>query len=327
MESRMNSGIVRISPSSKAERAFVKLPEPARRKLQHLTDAKNDAWVLIKPVQDDLSALLGEKERLEARERTLLGDVRIGRRGEENSLVIATRAELARLEPEIDRLRDQVERRTKRWQSLAGLVDDIVLWIDRITDETEFALFDVVDSSASPTSEMIDSIRDVIAGLRADIHTVMSAPIPIAQQKVAMRAQVKQLAEQGRPDCEALLAHGGDIVWPHKRTAVWSSDKMNVSATSVDDVPAMLAWLFEPALVKALDREIDQIATNDSEALDDNTRARRLTELHSEILKNERVEEAMIVAAGERGMDVLRRRDADPRAVLGLADDVSPDGR
>src|SRR5205823_147138 len=138
------------------------------------------------------------------------------------SQIVATRAELARLEPEIGRLRDQVEQRTKRWQMLAGLVDDIVLWINKISDETEFALFDVVDSSATPTTEMIESIRDVIAGLHADVHAVMSAPVPTAQQKAAMRAQVKQLAEQGRPDCEALLAHGGEIVWPHRRAAVWS---------------------------------------------------------------------------------------------------------
>lgn len=54
--------------------------------------------------------------------------------------------------------------------------------------------------------------------------------------------------------------------------------------------------------------------------MSDEARAAALSEIARDTLANEREEVALIMRAQAEGLDVLRRSDADPRAVLELAD-------
>ena len=58
----------------------------------------------------------------------------------------------------------------------------------------------------------------------------------------------------------------------------------------------------------------------DSNALDDDARAARERTLLAEVLETERIEEALIEAAEPDGRRIIRRPDANPIAVLGLAE-------
>jgi hypothetical protein len=73
---------------------------------------------------------------------------------------------------------------------------------------------------------------------------------------------------------------------------------------------------------RAGEQEVDDLA-DDSQALDDAERGFREADLTARMLQTERVEEAFIEQAEAAGQTIARRPDADPRAVLGLADSVT----
>ena len=79
----------------------------------------------------------------------------------------------------------------------------------------------------------------------------------------------------------------------------------------------MFAWLFKPQLIEALEKEIDAIA-DDTAALSESDRAKRLVEVERDRLAVERDEEFFIRCAHDAGVIVHRRRDANPLAVLNL---------
>jgi hypothetical protein len=55
-------------------------------------------------------------------------------------------------------------------------------------------------------------------------------------------------------------------------------------------------------------------------------RESQCAQLMRDLLKAERAEEAVIDAAYRDGLNILRRKDADPRAVLGLSDALPAPG-
>ncbi len=63
---------------------------------------------------------------------------------------------------------------------------------------------------------------------------------------------------------------------------------------------------------------------DDGAALSDDQRLKEDTRLRAALLEAEREEEAAITAASAQGANIARRRDADPRAVLGLDATASP---
>jgi hypothetical protein len=81
------------------------------------------------------------------------------------------------------------------------------------------------------------------------------------------------------------------------------------------DVLAILAWLRRDELIAGLEKEIDA-AADDPQALTDVQRAERFKTCLGNLLEAEREEEAAVLAAS---FHVIRRADADPRAVLGLS--------
>src|SRR5205085_5806368 len=135
--------------------------------------------------------------------------------------------------------------------------------------------------------------------------------IPSTEAKKLARKQIEQLAERGQPDCYRLVAIGGEIRWP----------SVFVTHSEVTASLPFLAWLNKEALISAIDREIDNCA-NDKAALSDDTRQKKLSEALRDVLAHEREEEALIVQAEQLGFSILRRPDADPRAVLGLASEL-----
>lgn len=301
------------------------LPEPARGKYQKLVDDKDAANAVLRPVQDKLNERRSEQERIENRKRQLTHGARApNNRVVEvtNQIIIDLDKELDAVNREIERLSGELERRSVRWRGLASLVHKLTLHIAKLPDDLEIAVAKPIENTAGPSSfEMIEAARDTVATLKADIHETMSQTITRAQAKLQMRKQLRDVAENGRPDLDLLIANGGQIAWPRTRTSTFRG----VDVVALDDAVALLVWANESAIVKALDKEIDSLLAEDS-GLSDADRAARLTTLYADLLKNERMEESLIEAAELLGMDVMRRPDADPRAVLGLADDVSPRG-
>ena len=167
---------------------------------------------------------------------------------------------------------------------------------------------ELVEPQLQPGEDSRDAVarcRQTLAELRADRHCIASAPLPAASAKEAARRAVEAMAERGRPYVDALL-EGGAIDWPD-------------APRGEDPLPAMrdlVAWLNRNALIDALDREIDEVAGDQSEALEPAEKRETLLRINDEILRCEREEEALIVEAEAAGTPIQRRLDASPLALL-----------
>jgi len=87
---------------------------------------------------------------------------------------------------------------------------------------------------------------------------------------------------------------------------------------SAPDTLALFCWLHKAALITALEAEADLVSDDDN-ALTDEMRGTRVSLLRAELLQAERLEESLISASEKQGIPVVRRNDADPRAVLELS--------
>ncbi|MEH2510149.1 hypothetical protein V1291_001503 [Nitrobacteraceae bacterium AZCC 1564] len=79
---------------------------------------------------------------------------------------------------------------------------------------------------------------------------------------------------------------------------------------------AILAWLDRDTLLKRIETEIDMLP-QPLLALSEEDKASRLQEVQAALFKLELQEEAAIGMALESGIELARRPDADPAAILG----------
>lgn len=180
----------------------------------------------------------------------------------------------------------------------------------------------------------VEDTRKKVANLWADLREFHARPRRSADIKAAARKLVEATAKA--PLVAQSIDHGDPIEWPIANIAAevvggieLDGRKVPISNSGAaafggtNDALGILLWAFKDPIVAALDREIDLYA-DDANALSDEDRAKGEADLSSKILSVEREEEALIRMAEDREMVIPRRRDADPRAVLGLASTLPP---
>lgn len=160
-------------------------------------------------------------------------------------------------------------------------------------------------------------LRGEIAEKRADLNRIASALLTSVECKAAIQREVEALAEAGTPDVGPVM-EGRPIGWPRHNIHVHPNG--HVVAWDAIDTRAVLTWFLKPQLLTRLEAEVDVVA-DDKAALSSVQRRTEDARVRAEMLVVERLEEVAISAAPP-GLLIPRRIDADPRAVLGLADDV-----
>jgi hypothetical protein len=167
---------------------------------------------------------------------------------------------------------------------------------------------------------VIGARRRRVGELKADLKQIELAPWPSKLTKARAREQLAELAKRGRPDVFALVERFDAIAWPTlpPRTIFTADGKGSVVLPETLDASALMAWALGPALVAAVEREIDELS-DDDKALTAEMRKQRAEEISAEILAVEREEEALVEMAEAQQLPITRRTDADPRAVLGVS--------
>lgn len=232
------------------------------------------------------------------------------------------KARIAPHEAEIERLQPAKRRAAETLQVYAAVADACLEWLgDHRDGRYRDVPPPVVEKPAGGWPQAVEEQRGRLAGLRDRRGAVEKAPRSVAEAVEQVKAHVARLRETGAPDVKYLLRPGGgvsDIRWP-ETNSYHRKDGGGTARTRVPDVPAILAWLYGKDLEAALVAEIEAAAGSQAtETLTDAERARLLAELDAEILQAERIEESMIRAAAVEGLEILRRPDADPRAVLSV---------
>jgi hypothetical protein len=206
-----------------------------------------------------------------------------------------------------ERLQTQRERQAKRQEQFAVLASKIKQWLVRLPGDTVLESAPVIAKRHKDESmaQAITRVRDEITAAQSHLRAVQTAPLPKDEVKKLADAYVQQL---GRPK---VSVDSGVF------KATFLNPRADFTPCTRDDVMAVLAWLSPDAMMRALEREIDALPDTQP-AIPTAERDKRVAELMANLEQLERCEEALIDMAASEGVDVMRRAEASPAAVLGV---------
>ena len=240
-------------------------------------------------------------------------------------------SELQRLDDvkaNIERLNPLVDACSHWSQTLGRLVSSIENYFTEGLSGFSGAITLYKGPSPSPQKreapvEAVERCRRRYRELEADRHRIMCSPWHAAGAKLRARAEIEKLAERGRPSVLPLIETAEEtIAW---RERLFSDVHMGNGqlVTAVGDPQALplLFWLHKEALIQRIEAEIDAVS-DDGAALTAQDRKKQLETIDRDRLALQREEDHWVSVAIEAGVAVLRRPEADPRAVLGLGDDM-----
>jgi hypothetical protein len=147
-------------------------------------------------------------------------------------------------------------------------------------------------------------LRAEIANATAQLATAKDAPLPKEDVQLRANNYVAELAKRGQPK----VNRKGDVSWE----STWASSPPSMRAIET------MAWLFPERFAQRLEDLIDGLPDPDL-VLNAADRRKCIRELEQTIEKLERDEEAAVAMCIADGVDVLRRANASPLAVLGVA--------
>lgn len=257
----------------------------------------------------------GPDERVEVREVTRIepDDVRLE----------SERARVARLGREHDRRRAEVNRMGETAAALGTLTRRIEDYIRALPRGVGIEIDDGGDDpiEGDPLAA-VEHCRHQLRAIVEEIADVEHAAVHSAEIRRALHEQIDGLAATGRPNLTGLSGKRARPTLniptaPLNAGVVLTKGDTGFAHGQIQDAVALIAWLFGPQLKKAADALIREEADDDV-ALTDEERATRLADLQARRLTVERAEEAAIETAEQHGAIVLRRADADVRAVLGI---------
>lgn len=247
--------------------------------------------------------------------------------------VIAAKAALDRAILELQHATDLRDARTHRAGQVGPIVRNCESYLKSFftTRFTEHPPIDVDLKRSETVTAALARHRKNIATLRANLHTIKSAPLLSSAVKARARAEINGLAQQGRPNVFDAIEAGERIQWPDETIRattilhallpgdgwVHTANVNGIVDTKMPSTMQVIAWLFKDRLIEAIESEIDS-SSDDANALSDADRATKLSATLSEILETERQEEALIEMAAANGQEIGRRPEADPRAILGI---------
>jgi len=213
-----------------------------------------------------------------------------------------------------DRNRMDRQERASAHRSIIQL--NLIPWIERWPSDARLK----PSQPVVVNSKLLGNLQAALDKCRGDNQhltnkraAVLAAPLSSTEAKRRARVQVMSLVKQGEPTVFDLIEH-------RKSVFRWPLSKVK----DVPDAIAILAWYDPEGLIRRIEETIDQRA-DDANSLSDAEMAKQVKEIDAALLYSERLEEAVICAAEQVGQPMLRRVDADPRAVLGLSDAMPPE--
>lgn len=341
-----------VKTSSRDSGYLDMLPARARAKMLRMIEERDELHALLRHVDgrrekamrqlDEAEAEVSRLERanrdrlLKKEEELPQGGIRITT---DETPLNEAKERAATAQADLDRMKGQYEARSEAWKHAAAINAAIEQYLrKRIPDDIEITMAEPVALKAPKMGDKllgeIASIRSTIATLLADRRDVMMAPLPTADAKDLIKAWVADQAKKARPQVYRLLDGSSEINFPVTTrakadlTVIMEGGKgfgIASGGVGVTDPVSFQCWIDPAAVVAALARDLAEIA-DDSRAITKEERELLEQEISAKILHAERTEETMVEAALAEHLEVYRRPDADPRAILGLADDL-PEAR
>jgi len=298
------------------------LPEAAAERLRALRQHFADLRSVVPPFEDRQAAA-NAKVAAENALKRLQAHPSAGGFGlpKGNDRVIAAEATLERCTAGFERLTTLYDTRLAVWTATSHVLST---WLRDGGRRSGVVLQDFDGPEAKPLKG--ESIVDAIERhrrrgreLRADLHKISNSPFPSAYCKHRVREMITELAERGRPSLSALVEQGRDVIeWPTTMQQVTLHNAGAGASGFVQQTDvALFAWMHKPALIAALDREIDN-ESDDKSALTLEVRQKREAEVLGDLLDTERQEATLMFRGWSEGLPITPRADHVPVAVLGV---------
>jgi hypothetical protein len=208
----------------------------------------------------------------------------------------------------LDRLTAARNRANEQHRTLSLLINKLHQFLAQMPPTAALEIVPPADfklRNGETLSTAIEATRNGIKSLQGQLQVIRRAPLPLSDREKCAEQYVQRLADRARP---MVGFDTGDQL-----TLRWTDDIV----ASRDDALGLLAWAAPEAVLSALMNQIRQMPTPVS-CLSPQDRTARVAELEQKQLELERAEEAMIMRAAGDGIELLRRPDASPLAVLGL---------
>jgi hypothetical protein len=315
-----------------------RLPYAAREKFRRLVQAADDAVALSRLASEKNSEALQEKlsatgnlDRYQAEFARFIG----APRKPDGNVDFESDHEWQNLKAKADRAAEKFERttalsneRAATFQMKRGLAEKLERWLAGYGPETTFSPVEVKPATmrkGESFANVIDQIRADITARHDETEQLRNAPASKAEARAAAESYVERTIAAGKPDIRNIArpAREAGVTWSMRPADVMGfvtteagglkQDPSPVRVRSVDPV-AVAAWLDPDTFRSRILQEIETTFSDDM--LDAKGKAERLAVIAGEIEQLERVEEATITEAEAAGVEVLRRPDANPVAVL-----------
>tara|TARA_R110002020_G_scaffold150446_1_gene327150 strand:- start:12763 stop:13197 length:435 start_codon:yes stop_codon:yes gene_type:complete len=137
--------------------------------------------------------------------------------------------------------------------------------------------------------------------------------MPVDEVKAEMTATVDAIAARGAPRIDPRIRNGDPAkIQQELRLDIVGGNKVG------DGGSDFFVWLMKDELIKKLNAQADAMKIDG--AMSEADREKLFSDLADRRLELERLEESIVVAAAKEGMVIDRRLDADPRAILEVAE-------
>jgi hypothetical protein len=288
------------------------LPPIARRKYGRLQQLISDAGALQKAVME-------RENGLEDRYNSLLRRQRLVDRKTEPDRVAEIERELREVGDELEQARAERNKRSSVRANCEQIVSllkyNSFLSGDNVLRDAPNGFRPYGGPPAMPQAgetleAAINRTRGAIGRLQGELAQVREAPPALSEIKEQITAQINKMASEGVPE----LTFKGDRV-----DLIFADQLQYAVPNAALSAPSgsgskLLVWAFKDQILARLLKGTEQI-TGGITAAD---RARRIGELEQQIRELEHAEEALVSAGLEQGLDVNRRPNCHPFALLGL---------
>src|SRR6516164_1462106 len=200
-----------------------------------------------------------------------------------------------------ERLAVEREKHAERHRVLSLLVSRCNQFLFELRGNVALEVAPAVEIKLKASETVVAALaaaREQIAGVQRELVQVRKAPLCRSSQEEAIRAHLSRLVQRPKIGFDA---RGGALL-------TWTEDM-----ATMDGVLGLLAFVLGPEQVSAaFSRDLEPESPAAVTPLE------RETELSVSLLALERTEEALILRAAGEGIELARRSDASPVAVLGV---------
>ncbi len=290
------------------------LPVAALKKFESLVAQRDRLHSPVRQLSErarDITEQIGRQQLQDEREEA--AEVRIATAEQRDVANKRRHVALSAMRAQRAELNRQIEEINAEAAGLTGLVNEIEEYV-RACVTAPPAMYPNVKPPSGDPLRAIAQAKAAIDDLRKERAAIDCAPWPSAVVKARALADIDAAAARGIPDTFRSIEENKPIRWPT------IDPRPGLGRERTVDSFGLMAWMFRDRLVEMTMAEIDARA-DDGAALNQQEREARHADVARRLLAAERILEAAIEAAGPSGMR-HRTRDADPRSVLGLADDA-----